>query len=153
METDASQHAVGGWIWQYETDEPIVDPSKLTSLIRPVAYVSRAFKDHEVRWCKPCGSLSDSHSAAHEIVSKFRLRSDITNDLELSGVRDLETLAITFALDQVDYLVESCVKVVVLTDHRNIIWLLKQKAVRRVRWALKLSMYTNVFLDPECTHA
>ena len=29
VETDASQHAVGGWIWQYDTDEPIVDSSKL----------------------------------------------------------------------------------------------------------------------------
>ena len=50
VETDASQFAVGGWVWQYDTDEPIEDSSKLTSLIRPVAYVSRALKDHEVRW-------------------------------------------------------------------------------------------------------
>ena len=67
-----------------------------------------------------------------------------TNEIELAGVLDLETLAIIFSLDRLDHLVESFKSVVVITDHRNIVWLLAQKNIRRVRWALRLSMYHNL---------
>ena len=42
------------------------------------------------------------------------------NDFDLSGVRNLETVAIVYVLDSLEFLVESCTWTVMLTDHKTL---------------------------------
>ena len=144
IETDASKVAVGGWAYQFDISDAKLSPKLHAHLIRPVAFFSRKLKVHERKWCLPSGSTEDGSNAAQAIVEKFRNTDFAEGDLEYTGAMDLETLGIVFALDTLDYLLESFREVIVLTDHKNIVWLLAQKNIRRVRWALRLSAYHNL---------
>ena len=137
IETDASKVAVGGWAYQFDISDAKLSPKLHAHLIRPVAFFSRKLKVHERKWCLPSGSTEDGSNAAQAIVEKFRNTDFAEGDLEYTGAMDLETLGIVFALDTLDYLLESFREVIVLTDHKNIVWLLAQKNIRRVRWALR----------------
>ena len=122
--TNASKVAVGGWAYEFDISDAKLSPKLHAHLIRPVAFFSRKLKVHERKWCLPSGSTEDGSNAGQAIVEKFRNTDFAEGDLEYTGAMDLETLGIVFALDTLDYLLESFREVIVLTDHNNIVWLL-----------------------------
>ena len=104
---------------------------------RPIAYISRSVSEAEKKYC------------------------DILGIHESTGyeTRQIETLAILYVLEELNYLLEGAEKVTVRTDHRNILWLRQysKPTGRLLRWAIKLSQVTegvNIeFIKGELNHA
>jgi hypothetical protein len=89
----------------------------------PIAFISRSVSDAEKKYC------------------------DILGIHESTGyeTRQIETLAIIYVLEELNYLLEGSQKVTIRTDHRNILWLrdYSKPNGRLLRWAIRLSQATE----------